>query len=357
MKYIVYLTTNLVNNKIYIGVHQTENPDVFDGYLGNHVNIHDRSTYFKPKYPFQYAVRKYGIKNFKRTTLKIFNKLEDALDLEKWLVCPEFIARKDTYNVALGGNVPPIRKKQIYQYDLNGNFIKEWPSITEASLYYKLSNTSIGKAIFNRTPVKKYLWTDFKLDKIDLKKFKIDSNKKKIFIYDNNGNLLFKFKSLSDCSKYFKESVQTLSTKIAGKYQIQKKYYISDYKYEKFPIEILRINDGFYQYDLEGNFIRHIADNKELQTILNTKNISGVYRAIRTGNTAYGYQWNNIFVPKMKQINIITTARKVGKYSLNGDLIQIFNTVREAKQDTCGCTHVLKGTRKTAGGYIWKYIK
>ena len=32
MKYIVYLTTNLVNNKIYIGVHQTDNPDVFDGY-------------------------------------------------------------------------------------------------------------------------------------------------------------------------------------------------------------------------------------------------------------------------------------------------------------------------------------
>lgn len=34
MKYIVYKTTCLVNNKIYIGVHQTYNPDIFDGYLG-----------------------------------------------------------------------------------------------------------------------------------------------------------------------------------------------------------------------------------------------------------------------------------------------------------------------------------
>ena len=34
MKYIVYCTTNLVNNKTYIGVHQTENPDKFDGYIG-----------------------------------------------------------------------------------------------------------------------------------------------------------------------------------------------------------------------------------------------------------------------------------------------------------------------------------
>lgn len=34
MKYIVYKTTNIVNQKIYIGVHQTLNPDKFDGYLG-----------------------------------------------------------------------------------------------------------------------------------------------------------------------------------------------------------------------------------------------------------------------------------------------------------------------------------
>lgn len=30
MKYIVYLTTNIVNNKIYIGVHETEDPEVWD---------------------------------------------------------------------------------------------------------------------------------------------------------------------------------------------------------------------------------------------------------------------------------------------------------------------------------------
>ncbi|MGN0966101.1 MAG: hypothetical protein ACI4OP_00695 [Candidatus Coprovivens sp.] len=41
MKYIVYLTENIVNNKIYVGVHKTENPDIFDGYYGEGVSISD----------------------------------------------------------------------------------------------------------------------------------------------------------------------------------------------------------------------------------------------------------------------------------------------------------------------------
>ena len=32
-KYIVYLTMNLVNKKIYVGVHKTKTPYKFDGYL------------------------------------------------------------------------------------------------------------------------------------------------------------------------------------------------------------------------------------------------------------------------------------------------------------------------------------
>lgn len=45
MKYIVYQTTSKVNNKIYIGVHKTETPDKFDGYLGNGVYIYRPSIF------------------------------------------------------------------------------------------------------------------------------------------------------------------------------------------------------------------------------------------------------------------------------------------------------------------------
>ena len=63
-KTIVYLTVNTQNDKIYIGVHDTHNPDVFDGYIGNGVNIYHPHTIKHPSCPFQYAVKKYGFKAF-----------------------------------------------------------------------------------------------------------------------------------------------------------------------------------------------------------------------------------------------------------------------------------------------------
>ena len=59
----------------------------------------------------------------------------------------------------------------------------------------------------------------------------------------------------------------------------------------------------------------------------------------------------------MKNLSTCEIAKKVGKYTLEGELIKVFNTVREAKKDTCGAPGVLRGNRKTAGGYIFKYIE
>ena len=49
--YMVYKTTNLVNNKYYIGVHATN--DLNDGYFGSGKNL-------------KQAIKKYGKEHFKR---------------------------------------------------------------------------------------------------------------------------------------------------------------------------------------------------------------------------------------------------------------------------------------------------
>lgn len=82
MKHIVYKTINLDNNKIYIGVHQTEIPEIFDGYLGNGLWTNDLYLLRNPKEPFHFAVAKHGIEKFKRETLKVFDNVNDAK--RKW---------------------------------------------------------------------------------------------------------------------------------------------------------------------------------------------------------------------------------------------------------------------------------
>ena len=145
MIWIVYLTTNKENNKIYIGVHKTASLD-FDGYIGCGVDIFDSNSYKNPKTHFQYAVKKYGVKAFERVTLRSFDNEIDALDLEAWLVTKDFIKRPDTYNMELGGGKisKPMNSINIHVYDKNGRYIKSFNSQSDASRFIYGNTRSVG---------------------------------------------------------------------------------------------------------------------------------------------------------------------------------------------------------------------
>ena len=93
MHHIVYQTTNLINNKIYIGKHSTENID--DGYLGRGIALTK-------------AIKKYGRENFKRTILHFCSSSEKAYIIESVLVDVTFVKREDTYNLVIGGHAGGI---------------------------------------------------------------------------------------------------------------------------------------------------------------------------------------------------------------------------------------------------------
>lgn len=86
--HFVYKTTNLINQKIYIGKHSTKNLE--DGYLGS------------GKYFFR-AIKKYGKENFKREILKQFETSDEAFSYEAKLVTKDFVLREDNYNLKIGG--------------------------------------------------------------------------------------------------------------------------------------------------------------------------------------------------------------------------------------------------------------
>jgi hypothetical protein len=88
MYYYLYQITNLLNEKVYVGVHRTDNLD--DGYMGS-------GTLLKR------AQSRYGLENFKKEILEYFENEEDMFQREAEIVNPEFAAREDVYNLVEGG--------------------------------------------------------------------------------------------------------------------------------------------------------------------------------------------------------------------------------------------------------------
>jgi len=87
MNYL-YKITNIINNKIYVGVHQTDSID--DRYMGSGTAIIR-------------AIKKYGIENFRKDILEFFDTYEMALEAEELIVDKKFILREDVYNLRTGG--------------------------------------------------------------------------------------------------------------------------------------------------------------------------------------------------------------------------------------------------------------
>jgi len=88
MFFTIYKITNTINNKIYIGKHQTK--DLNDGYMGSGKHL-------------RYSIIKYGIENFKKEILFQFDNEADMNAKEAKLVTEEFCLREDTYNLCPGG--------------------------------------------------------------------------------------------------------------------------------------------------------------------------------------------------------------------------------------------------------------
>jgi hypothetical protein len=89
MLHTIYKITNFLNGKIYIGKHSCE--DINDTYMGSGKLIKS-------------AIDKYGLENFKKEIIHIFETEEAAYKMEKIIVNEDFIKRNDVYNLIIGGD-------------------------------------------------------------------------------------------------------------------------------------------------------------------------------------------------------------------------------------------------------------
>ena len=145
LKSILYMTVNTVNNKIYVGIHITNDPYKFDNYYGCGINGTSSYWFKHPKYPFQKACKKYGLKAFKRYTLFVFDNYEDARKMEATIVNEEFLKRPDVYNIALGGGsgLIPSTEIEIHSYDSDGNYVASYRSYKFESVVFNTLDANL----------------------------------------------------------------------------------------------------------------------------------------------------------------------------------------------------------------------
>ena len=155
----IYLTTNLINNKKYIGMSTRDD----ERYLGSGKLI-------------KRALDKYGKSNFRKEILEYEEDFEKLCELEKYYIEKyDAVNRNDFYNIHEGGN--------------GGNTIKGYSE--EEKEVYKQNMSSILKSLYNdnkelREKVSQSVKEAFdknnsreKISKSLIEKYKTDSNYRK----------------------------------------------------------------------------------------------------------------------------------------------------------------------------------
>lgn len=358
MKYIVYQTTNKINNKIYIGVHKTENPDIFDGYLGCGAYVNKPSSYNKTKYHLHNAILKYGPKNFHRTTLKVFDTPQEAFKLESEIVTEEFIKRPDTYNMILGGYIPPITIKTIYQFDLQGTLIKTWESVKSITDFYKCNKDRINMCIKDMRSFSNSYWSD--KNTINVEKYRI-SSRDAIFQYNFNGMLLNSFKNITEAAQKLDLDIQGISSAAFGKHKYSGYYFLHsndsieevlnnlNKRHENKKVKVYRYLST-KEFDKEYNSITEAAKENNTST-------GNIIRAIKNERLCANYRWSYDKDDIIHSyIERKLTPIKIAQYDKKGNLIKIWNTVSECQKEFPACRRVCNGTRKTTKGFVFKYI-
>lgn len=356
MKWINYLTINLENHKVYYGYHKTEDPYLWDYYLGCGCYANKPSTYMSPTTPFQFAVKKYGPSKFRRILMGVFDTEKAALDREAEIVDYDWINRDDTYNVALGGQKGSGNYTVVYQFDSNGIFLRKWNSITEINETLGIDVGTLCKAIAWKRSCHQCFWAE--TDTINVNEYSIKVSQV-IYQYTLEGKLVNTFKSIVDASKQTGVEPHFINHCAKGGYKCFGNYYAFKL-YDTFcpPARLNLKNAEIYAYDLDGNFLKVFNGRQDVVDQLNlTQEACGLTEAIRCEKQYHGMQLRLTKYDKIDPVKIkYTGGKKVLCYTENGEFVEELPTVKAAREKYGECVaKVLKGQQKKTKGFIFKY--
>lgn len=211
----IYKITNLINNKIYIG----QSINVYQRweahkYASLNKNSKEYNIYFHN------ALRKYGINNFFFEIIELCDKTKLDERERYWIEYYHSYDRKIGYNESKGGQGYNSERYHIEQYDLNGNFIKEWDSVYEAAKELNTSITNIRYCILYPDKQKSAAGFQWKRkgDSRLIKKYSRNYNlkgleqgriKKQTYQYNKENKYIQTFESRIEAAQWLKENGYT----------------------------------------------------------------------------------------------------------------------------------------------------
>lgn len=150
---IIYKTTNLINQKFYVGKDTHNNPNYYGS--GKRLKL---------------AIQKYGIENFEKEIIEICDSLDKLNEREKFWI-KELNAINEGYNISLGGDGGDTISKNPKKYEIGkkisesnkGRFIGKTNSKETRE---KISKALKGKFLGNKNPNYGKNHTDETKDKI-----------------------------------------------------------------------------------------------------------------------------------------------------------------------------------------------
>lgn len=281
----VYAIINKINRKCYIG----SSSNIY-GRWSSHLSELKNNKHKNQK--LQRAWNKYGENNFVFEMLEIFSdKQMDKLEFRKILIKREqyylnlilFANENNDIFKNLGYNISRTARnsygikrnktkeykretKSVYQYDLNGKFLKEWNGLIFAANFYNLSISGISNCCNKRIKTSGgFVWRlkkDIKNKNIKIKKSEFDHIcYNQILQYDSNGLFLKEWKNAKEIKRTLGiNSAQIGQVCIGNKKSSGGFYWIhksSDKIKNKIKIpQPKRTNKVIIQYDINGKKIK-----------------------------------------------------------------------------------------------------
>lgn len=290
--------------------------------------------------------------------------------------------------------ISKTKRKPVAQYTLDGELVRIWESVAEVSRQNGFDSSTISKVARGKEKkaynhLWKYIISEENNNCETEVKREVKDLSKPVAQLTLNGELLRVYKSTHDAGRQTGFDYRSIGRAALGKretaYGFRWKYISDKDKARNLESSVSKENNNCWkqkhnvhnkqiaQYTPKGELVKIYESVAEAER-QNGFPHSGISKtALGKQKTCKGYIWKyvsgedevcklDLSIPKelCRVTKGKTCSRPVAQYTMDGELIKIFKSAREAERQE-GFNHsaisaVALGKQKAHKGYIWKYV-